>query len=97
MKRDTVFSRTVKASDDGDALIARWHEPMFRDLDSNRPLFYQTYSLVAIWIHFVKVAKQRGLLRPREVPNFDEILRVVGDLEKRINQLCPPKLGGDVW
>jgi hypothetical protein len=31
------------------------------------------------------------------VPVVKEILRVVGDFEKRINQLCPPKLGGDAW
>ncbi len=52
--------------------LPKRREPMFRSLDSNQPLFYQTYSLVAIWIHFVKVAKQQRLLRTREVPTFDE-------------------------
>ena len=31
---DADFSRTIKAGDDGDALAAHWHEPMFRDLDA---------------------------------------------------------------
>lgn len=59
------------------------HEETFRPADKSRKIrmarhYYDVWCLIT-----------RGEMFFGEVPTFDEILRVVGDFEKRFNQLSP--------